>query len=229
MHFPDKKIPLAFFAYNRPTHTERSLKALSECYSKEKYDFYFFSDGAKNQDQVANVIEVRKILQDRSNSFSATVIQREKNLGLSKSIVEGVSSLCKKYGWVVVLEDDLEVASNFLNFMAISLEKYQSETEVMQIGGYTIAPPQDLKLTRSFTDHDHQLGNLGAGLEQLFLGAKGWSQKRYQLVKLFTVNGAGDYLSMLEGKLCGQNDSWGILWWYAVSVNKERSCTPLII
>lgn len=231
MQFPDKKIPLAFFAYNRPTHTERSLKALSECYSKEKYDFYFFSDGAKNQDQVANVIEVRKILQDRSNSFSATVIQREKNLGLSKSIVEGVSSLCKKYGWVVVLEDDLEVASNFLNFMAISLEKYQSETEVMQIGGYTIAPPQDLKTDSFFLPITTTWGwgTWERAWNNFSWEPKGWpSQKKdTNWLKLFTVNGAGDYLSMLEGKLCGQNDSWGILWWYAVSVNKGKVLYPV--
>ena len=94
------------------------------------------------------MIEVRKILQDRSNSFSATVIQKEKISAYQNQLLKE-SVLCKKYGWVVVLEDDLEVASNFLNFMAISLEKYQSETEVMQIGGYTIAPPQDLK-TDSF-------------------------------------------------------------------------------
>jgi hypothetical protein len=33
----------------------------------------------------------------------------------------------------------------------------------------------------------------------------------------FNLGGAGDYESMLSDRISGRNDSWGILWWYAVA------------
>ena len=65
--------------------------------------------------------------------------------------------------------------------MAISLEKYQSETEVMQIGGYTIAPPQDLKTDSFFKSRPLGVGEPGSGPGTTFLGSQrlAFTKKRY--------------------------------------------------
>ena len=88
---------------------------------------------------------MRKILRRRAKSFSATIVERDTNFGLAKSIVDGVNSLCDEYGTVVVVEDDLEVSPDFLKFMSVALERYYDAEEVMQIAGHAIAPPSDLK------------------------------------------------------------------------------------
>ena len=56
-----------------------------------------------------------------------------------------MTSLCEKYGCVVVVEDDLEVSPDFLKFMFNALERYSDDEDVMQVAGHTIAPPDDLK------------------------------------------------------------------------------------
>ena len=145
MQNSNKKIPLAFFSYNRPHHTERALDALYSCHSKEEFDFYFYSDAPAQENVTSQVAEVRKILRRRAKSFSATIVERDTNFGLAKSIVDGVNSLCDEYGTVVVVEDDLEVSPDFLKFMSVALERYYDAEEVMQIAGHTIAPPPDLK------------------------------------------------------------------------------------
>ena len=43
---------------------------------------------------------------------------------------------------------------------------------------------------------------------------------------MFTVNGASDYIAMLEDRLKGDNDSWGILWWYVVSTKQGKVLYP---
>ncbi|MBS0172823.1 MAG: glycosyltransferase, partial [Nitrospira sp.] len=126
-----KKIPLAFFAYNRPKHTERALNALAACERREDFEFYFFSDGPRNAETEAGVAEVRQTLKANAERFSAEIILRPANLGLARSIVDGVGRLCESHGRVVVLEDDLVVSPDFLHFMASALDHYADVSQVM--------------------------------------------------------------------------------------------------
>ena len=230
MQNSNKKIPLAFFTYNRPDHTERALDALYNCYSKEKYDFFFYSDAAAVENMAPQVSEVRKVLKRRAKYFSATVVERDINFGLAKSIVDGVSSLCDEYGSIVVVEDDLEVSSDFLTFMSAALEQYSSEEEVMQIAGHTIAPPHNLDSRAFFLPITTTWGwgTWRRAWQNFSWTPAGWPERKEdaEWSKLFTVNGAADYMSMLEDRLKGENDSWGILWWYAVSIKKGKVLYP---
>ena len=230
MQNSDKKIPLAFFTYNRPHHTERALDALYSCHTKEKFDFYFYSDAPAQENMTSQVAEVRKILRRRAKSFSATIVERDTNFGLAKSIVDGVDSLCDEYGTVVVVEDDLEVSSDFLKFMSIALERYYDTEEVMQIAGHTIAPPPDLKNQAFFLPITTTWGwgTWKRAWKSFSWQPVGWPEKKKdaEWLKLFTINGAGDYIAMLEDRLRGDNDSWGILWWYVVSIRQGKVLYP---
>ena len=119
----------------------------------------------------------------RKPIFFCNDIERDTNFGLAKSIVEGVTSLCKKYGTVVVVEDDLEVSPDFLKFMSVALERYYDAEEVMQIAGHTIAPPPDLKNQTPFS---YRLLQLGVGVPGsargiFFLGACRLAGKKMML------------------------------------------------
>ena len=48
----------------------------------------------------------------------------EKNKGLADSIIGGVSQVVNQYGKVIVLEDDLVLMPNFLNFLNQGLDYY---------------------------------------------------------------------------------------------------------
>jgi len=215
------KTPLAFFAYNRPEHTSRALNALVRCHRKEDFEFYFFSDAPRDSEARENVDKVRQILKENAKRFSAEVVERESNLGLARSIVDGVSRLCESHGRVAVLEDDLIVATDFLHFMASALDHYEDHPEVMQVGGYTIAPPSNcatdaflLPVTTTWG-----WGTWARAWKQFSWEPKGWPAAcdDVQWLSRFELNGAARSVCMLERRLAGSNDSWGILWWYAVS------------
>jgi hypothetical protein len=230
MGTPGHKIPLAFFSYNRPEHTARALDALAACHRQDDFEFYFFSDGARNAEAQTGVAGVRHVLRANAKRFSAQIVERESNFGLAKSIVDGVGRLCESHGRVIVLEDDLIVAPDFLHYMASALDHYEDHPEVMQVGAYTIAPPRDrdtdaflLPVTTTWG-----WGTWARAWKKFCWTPLGWPATRADAAWLsrFEINGAGSYTSMLEDRLAGRNDSWGILWWYAVSRNGGEVVYP---
>ena len=68
---------------------------------------YIFSDGWKSLSDKNDVEAVRKYLKKIKIFKKITIIERSKNLGLSKNIISGVSEILKKYKSVIVIEDDL--------------------------------------------------------------------------------------------------------------------------
>jgi len=213
--------PVAFFAYNRPEHTKRALHALAQCHKFDECEFYLFSDGPRTEAAIPSVIETRRILQEWAVNHKARVIEQTKNLGLAKSIVTGVTDLCQRYGRVVVVEDDLVVSPDFLAFMIEALGRYHADERVMQVGGFTISAPPNLGEDAFSLPVTTTWGWATWARAWAYFS---WQPEDCEIAKhdeewkkLFNLNGAGPYSSMLEDRLTGKNDSWGILWWYAVS------------
>lgn len=180
-----------------------------------------FSDGPRTEDAKADVDATRKVLHDWAKSFKARVIEQPFNLGLAKSIVTGVSKLCKQYGRVIVVEDDLIVSPDFLHYMIQSLDYYEKEEQVMQVGGYTLSAPSDIETDAFLLP---VTTTWGWGTWQRAWQYFSWKPSDLETAKLdeewrklFDLSGTCTFTSMLEDRLAGRNDSWGILWWYAVS------------
>ncbi len=215
------RTPVAFFAYNRPAHANRALEALSKCHGIEACEFYFFSDGPRSDTVLQEVVETRSVLYDWAKIFAAQVIEQPNNLGLAKSIFSGVSDLCARYGRVIVVEDDLIVRPDFLHYMLQSLEHYKDDAKVMQIGGFTISPPTELTTDTFFLPVTTTWGwaTWQRAWENFSWEPKDLAAARQdqEWCNLFDLHGAGSFTSMLEDRLAARNDSWGILWWYAVS------------
>lgn len=225
-----KKTPVAFFAYNRPDHARRALMALSECQRKEECEFYFFSDGPRLSHDESDIVSVRNVLHEFKKTFNAHIVEQETNQGLALSIVSGVTTLCEQYGRVIVIEDDLVVAPSFLHYMLESLERYETNEKVMQIAGCTLAPPKKIKSDAFFLPVTTTWG--------WATWRRAWqhfSWEPYDLEnakndadwqRIFNLRGAYNYSKMLEDRLAGRNESWGILWWYAVSRKKGLVLYP---
>ena len=226
----NKKTPVALFAYNRPEHTRRALDALCKCKRFQDFEFHLFSDGPRTNAARQGVEATRKILHDWAVSFDAQVVEQPHNLGLAKSIVTGVSNLCERYGRVIVVEDDLIVSPDFLHYMVESLNRYEDDARVMQVGGFTICTPPGitndaflLPVTTTW----------GWGTWQRAWQHFSWipvdldaAKRDLEWRNLFDLNRTCVFSSMLEDRLAGRNDSWGILWWYVVSRRKGLVVYP---
>lgn len=215
------KTPVAFFTYNRPEHTRKALGALSKCRNIESCEFYLFSDGSHSDEAKSDVGATRKVLHQWAKDFNARVLEQPRNLGLAKSIVTGVTDLCNQYGRVIVVEDDLIVSPDFLDYMIQSLDHYENENHVMQVGGFTLSPPSGLTTDTFLLP---VTSTWGWATWQRAWQHFSWEPVGLEIAKRdvewlhrFNLNETCAFSSMLEDRIAGRNDSWGILWWYAVS------------
>jgi len=215
-----QRTPIALFTYDRPDHTRRVLDSLARCARLDECRLYVFCDGPKEAAQAAGVAAVRQVVREWSTRLGAAVFEREVNIGLARSVVTGVTELCKEYGEVIVIEDDLELHPDFLDYMLQALDKYRHEQAVYQISGYMFPlkhPRQPdaffLPLTttwgwatwqRAWQIFDWN----GANTPELLADP--------QTRRRFDLDGTYPYATMLESTLAGENDSWGILWWWSV-------------
>lgn len=58
-------------------------------------------------------------------------------MGLAESIISGVSSVIKKYGRVIVFEDDLVSSPLTLEYLNIMLDNYKNQEDVMSVTSYS--------------------------------------------------------------------------------------------
>ena len=134
-----KLAPIVVFTYNRPEHLTKTLKSLKKNELASKSNIYFFSDGAKNTDdkvEKKQIERVKKIIQNLKGFKKKKVFYHNKNIGLKKNIIFGISLILKKYKKIIVIEDDIQVGKNFLNYMNLALEKYKKTKKVWHISGW---------------------------------------------------------------------------------------------
>ena len=137
-----KTAPIVYFAYNRPEHTQKTLQAISECRNAENTVLYIYIDGPKagaSEETINNINEVKKIAVQKNWCGEVHINIAEKNKGLFKSIVQGVTETVNKHGKVIVIEDDVLIFPGFLNYMNNALDMYEHTPEVMHISAFTRA------------------------------------------------------------------------------------------
>jgi hypothetical protein len=119
--------PILIFTYNRPNHLLNLLNSLSLNSNIIKYDIFFFCDGAKNSRDEKNIILIKKIINKFKKKLKfKKIFYNKKNIGLAKSIINGVTKILKKSPYCIVLEDDLVVNSEAINFLDYYLKLFKN-------------------------------------------------------------------------------------------------------
>lgn len=127
--------PIALFVYNRPGHTRRTVESLLSNDLAADSDLYVFSDAARDATAATAVQAVRDYVASIGGFRSVRTTYQETNQGLAKSIISGTSQLCREFGQVIVLEDDLVSSPYFLRYMNDALELYRDVAQVMHVSG----------------------------------------------------------------------------------------------
>lgn len=212
--------PVALFVYARPAHTARTLKALAANALASETDLYVYADAARSEEVAERVQQTRELVRQASGFRTVTVVERETNMGLARSIVDGVTRLCVEHGRVIVVEDDLVTAPYFLDYMNRALERYADNSEVMQVAAYNVCGRLDGTDDACFLP---------------FISSWGWATwarawrywdadpphydelaRSRALRKKFDLGGAYPYFDMLKAQREGRNNSWAIRWYLTV-------------
>lgn len=223
-----KFAPIALFTYARPEHTRRTVQALLANANAVNHDLIVFSDGPQSAGQQHKVSEVRAYLTKITGFRSVTIYERDKNLGLSRSIIDGVGQVLSKYDRIIVLEDDIVTSPNFLSYMNNALDKYEKDERVISIHGY-IYPVKLLPETFFLR---------GADCWGWATWKRGWNLfnsdgevllnqlRRSGLIDLFDYNGGYQFSEMLNEQVKGLNDSWAIRWYASAFLANKLTLYP---
>jgi hypothetical protein len=158
------------------------------------------------------------------------VIERKKRLGCAHSIVSGVTDLVNQYGKIIVLEDDLEVSPEFLNFLLESLDRYRDEPSVAQISASMFAIRNESGTDALFLPFASPYG--WATWEHAWRGFD-WSVPGWDVAKSdpvvcnrFDHDGSFEHCDILRSTLRGEIDAWDILWEWNIFREKKLVLYP---
>lgn len=224
--------PVGLFAYDRPDHLRSALSSLAANPEARLTAVTIFCDGPRAKGDERRVAQVRQVAHssDVASMFAQVdVKEREANVGLSTSVIEGVSSLLEAHPSVIVVEDDLVVSSSFLGFMNAALEEYRDVEEVVSIHGFTMKTERKLPATffirgadcwgwatwdRSWQVFDPD----GLGLLQRLDASSE--------VEEFDFWGTFPYRQMLIDQIEGRVDSWAIRWYASAFLERKLTLYP---
>ena len=214
-----KLAPIILFVYNRLEETQLTVKSLQKNFLSKESDLYIFLDGPKNNLDAKKIESVKKYIKQIEGFKNVTIFESKFNKGLAQSVIDGVSKIMGSYNKVIVLEDDLVVSKNFLNFMNESLFFYENNRKIFSISGYTL----DLPYLDNYAE-DYYLGyrasSWGWGTwkhhwDNIDWDIKDYSKFKYNILSQIRFSrGGSDMPGMLRKQMSGKIDSWAIRWCY---------------
>jgi hypothetical protein len=232
-----KIAPVVLFAYNRPWHTEKVLKALKENELASQSHLIVFVDGPKSNataEELEKIEKVRKLVQQENWCESVEYHFAEKNLGCRNSIIQGITQVLQQHEAVIVLEDDIVTSPFFLKFMNTCLNYYENEKSVFSISGMNL-PEKKIALPENYPY------DIYVSLRQLNSGWATWKDrwdqidwsfdflpnflKNKDLMEAYSRAG-DDLIPMLLDQVEGRSDAWDIQFTYQHFVHHAVSIIP---
>ena len=214
------KAPVVVFAYRRADHLRRTLESLMNCEGFEASDVIIYCDGPRDDSEAESVKTTRELARAKLGECAEYHFS-EVNLGLSRSVVAGVSDTVDRFGRAIVVEDDLELSPSFLTFMNQALDRYAHDESVFQVSGYMFdvlelkAAPSALFLPFTVS---WGWATWKRAWDQFDPQATGWEALRTNKVlrRRFNLDGTYDYATMLVRQIEGLRDSWAVRWYWTV-------------
>jgi len=223
--------PIVLFVYNRPSHTKKTVNALQRNEFASQSQLIIYSDAPKNENDIQKVNEVREYIKTINGFKDIQFVTQTKNIGLAKSISEGISHVVNTYGRVIVLEDDIVTSPFFLMYMNDALDFYLHEERVMQISGY-MYPINTEKLKRTFFLNKTSCWGWATW-------KRAWSCYRKdsdyllksfnrKMIKCFNVDNSIDLFSQIKMNKKGRINTWAIYWDACVFLEKGLVLYPKV-
>lgn len=231
-----KYAPIAVFAYKRADKLEKCIEALEKNKGVENTDLFIFADGAKGEADIDQVNEVREYIKkyEKISKFrTVTVEEKKTNIGLANSIITGVTSVIEKYGKIIVVEDDLLTAPDFIEYMNGALNYYRDKKQYGSISGYTY-PLEELKNYEKdvYAIRKGECWGWGTWKDRWInvdWKVKDFKQYRYNPFKRRAFKKLEYGLDrMLINQMTGKSDSWAVRWCYHLFKTGQLTVYPKV-
>jgi hypothetical protein len=222
--------PIAVFAFNRPTNLETCLESIVRCEEACDSEVTVFIDKELSDNDAKLTNGCLQVARRFSETLNLKIVCSEYHKGLANSIIDGINQIFSIDNKIIVLEDDLIVAPNFLKFCNQNLNIFEDFDSVGAICGY-LPSTADGKLSEPFFLHE--------------FSSWGWAtwKNRWELFELdskllldkieelgmknhFDMDSTYPFTAMLENQELGKIDSWAIRWRASLMVANKLTLYP---
>ncbi|GIX17758.1 MAG: glycosyl transferase [Rhodothalassiaceae bacterium] len=212
--------PVVVFAYKRPDHLRQTILSLMACDGFDESPIIIYFDGPKNDKEKEATNLTREVAKDLIGNIAEFHFQN-RNIGLAKSVIRGVTDVTNRFGRAIIIEDDLILAPGFLRFMNDALDRYADVPRIFQISGFMFDIPEwKHRKTALFLPFTVSWGwaTWKRAWDAFDPDATGWEILRHDraLRRRFNLDGNYNYAAMLEDQMAGRIDSWAIRWYWSV-------------
>lgn len=122
---------IVIVAFNRPNSLKTLLKSLNKMYCSENIRLIISIDYSVDNDEVKKIADEFKWIHGEK-----LIIKHIENLGLKKHVLF-CGDLTQKYGNLCVLEDDLIVSPNLVDYCSQVLDSYSLNSDIAGFSLYT--------------------------------------------------------------------------------------------
>ena len=225
--------PIVLFVFNRIDHVKKAVEALRRNNLAAQSELYIYSDGARDERDMAGIAQVRKYCRDIRGFAQVYMVEREENWGIEKNEIAALTELLGQHEACIVLEDDLIVGTQFLEYMNLALARYRDEKKVISIAGYS---------------HIDASPKRTGGQEFYFsqlITSWGWATwaDRWKLFddenldpgilesdevsRRFDLDGVCPYTQMLREQIKRQYITWDVAWYFRAFERGLLTLTPV--
>lgn len=223
--------PIAVFAFNRADNLARTLQALAENELANQSAVTIFCDGPRTEEERQKTDAVRRIARAASGFAEVSVVEREENWGLKRSLETGIAHILDTHERIIVVEDDIVTSKYFLQYMNDALELYAQHPKVASISGYCV--PHSLKSAPEtfflrggecwgWATWKNRWQALYTGDAQQMLDAI----RENHLIKYFDMDGTCPSTAILQDAAEGKVSSWFMPWCAAICVAGKLTLHP---
>ncbi|MBI4883348.1 MAG: hypothetical protein HY826_04760 [Actinobacteria bacterium] len=135
-------VPVLLLGFNRPDRLAdlvESLRATAPPVVRVAID----GPRATHADDLRRVSETRAAVQRIDWTDDVGTLFRDANLGLEQAVPAAVSWVLDEFESVIVIEDDVGVGGQFVEFATRALRTFEKRSEVFHVSGYNVVP-QDI-------------------------------------------------------------------------------------
>lgn len=232
-------VPILVFAYNRIDNLKRLLNCLICNDNIIKHDLYIYvdksNDSASEKAKLGNM-EVINFVNEfayQSRDFREIHIKiADIHKGLAASVISGVTQILNEYDSIIVLEDDLIVSRDFVDYMTETLTLLKDTEYVFSVTGHSM-------WKENVTSNDAFLfprgESLGWGTWSDRWKKVDWNLSAYEKYKKnifeyikFRKIGK-DLPRMLKKQMSDANfDSWAIKWCFHIFIHNGYVLYPRV-
>jgi GR25 family glycosyltransferase involved in LPS biosynthesis len=224
-----KCAPIILFVYRRIHILKKVIESLKRNKLAAFSEIYIFSDGYKNSEDKKNVLKVREFLKKLKGFKKVTIVCRKYNLGLADNIIDGTSAILKIKKKGIILEDDIIVSPNFLDFMNLSLEKFKNKKKVWHINAWNYQIKE-----LAYNDTFYWRGMHCWGWATWYDRWTNFKKNPEQLIKLFdnraikkfNYDGHYNFWNQVLRNYKAKINTWAIFWYATIFLNKGLCLSP---